>query len=239
MTFSHWPDIDPSWHPALEPVAAQLHHVMAQLQARRDDGEYIEPQPEDVLRVLRMPLDQVKVLLVGQDPYPTPGHAVGLSFALDPAVRPIARSLTNIFAELRDDLGIEPASSGDLSSWEAQGVFLLNRVLTVTAHDAGSHRKIGWEPITEAVVQALATRNTPLAVLLWGGQARTLAPLFMAQNTLVVESAHPSPLSARRGFFGSKPFSQTNAFLKNHGLAPIDWVTATHQSATQQPPLFD
>lgn len=239
MSFSLWPDIDPSWYPVLEPVAAQLHHLMEQLQARRDDGERIEPQPEHVLRVFRMPLDQVKVLIVGQDPYPTPGHAVGLSFALDPSVRPIARSLTNIFLERRDDLGIEPADSGDLSSWEAQGVFLLNRALTVTAHDAGSHRKIGWEPITDAVVRALAERDTPLAVLLWGGQARTLAPLFTAPNTLVVESAHPSPLSARRGFFGSQPFSRTNAFLSGHGLAPINWATETQQSSAEQQVLFD
>src|SRR5699024_8751649 len=112
MSFSLWPDIDPSWYPVLDPVAEQLHHLMEQLQARRDDGERIEPQPQDVLRVFRMPLDQVKVLIVGQDPYPTPGHAVGLSFALDPSVRPIARSLTNIYLELRDDLGTEPASYG-------------------------------------------------------------------------------------------------------------------------------
>ncbi|WP_022871546.1 uracil-DNA glycosylase [Yaniella halotolerans] len=239
MSFSLWPDIDSSWHPVLAPVSHQLHQLMEQLQARRDAGEHIEPSPEHVLRVFRLPFEQVKVLIVGQDPYPTPGHAVGLSFALDPSVRPIARSLTNIFLERRDDLGLEPAASGDLSAWEAQGVFLLNRVLTVTAHDAGSHRNIGWEPITEAVVKALAERDAPLAVLLWGGQARTLAPLFTAPNTLVVESAHPSPLSARRGFFGSKPFSRTNTFLNSHGLTPIDWATETAQPTAAHPTLFD
>ena len=239
MSFSLWPDIDSSWHAVLEPVYDQLHQLIEQLQARRDAGERIEPQPENVLRVFRMPFEQVKVLVVGQDPYPTPGHAVGLSFALDPSVRPLARSLTNIFQERRDDLGIKPAVSGDLSAWEAQGVFLLNRVLTVTAHEAGSHRKIGWEPITEAVVRALATRDAPLVALLWGGQARTLDPLFTAPNTLVVESAHPSPLSARRGFFGSKPFSRTNTFLNSHGLASIDWATETTSNTSAQPTLND
>lgn len=239
MSFSSRSDIHSSWQPVLEPVAEQLNQLMETLQVRRDDGERIEPPSHNVLRVFRMPLDQVKVLIVGQDPYPTPGHAVGLSFSMDPAIRPIARSLTNIFAERREDVGIEPAASGDLSAWEAQGVFLLNRVLTVTAYDAGSHRKLGWEPITEAAVKALAARTAPLVALLWGSQARTLAPLFTAPNTLVLESAHPSPLSARRGFFGSKPFSQTNTFLTAHGLAPIDWATEAHHDDVAQLSLFD
>lgn len=238
MTFSMWPDIHPSWQPVLEPVAEQLHSLMAQLQRRRADGERIEPPPEQVLRVFRMPLDDVKVLIVGQDPYPTPGHAVGLSFALDPQVRPLARSLTNIFAELHDDLGIAPASSGDLSGWESQGVFLLNRVMTVTANAAGSHKDLGWEVITDAVVDALAARGTPLVVILWGRQARSLAPRFTAPNTLVLESAHPSPLSARRGFFGSKPFSQTNQFLASHGVQPIDWAAESSRAEPTQPGLF-
>lgn len=238
MSLSTWPDIDPSWYPVLAPFADQLDQLMVQLQQRRDDGERIEPQPQNVLRVFRMPVDEVKVLIVGQDPYPTPGHAVGLSFAMDPTVHPIARSLTNIFAERHDDVGIAPASSGDLGAWETQGVFLLNRVLTVTAHKAGSHRKIGWEPITEAVVRALALRATPLVVILWGGQARALAQLFTAPNTLVIESAHPSPLSARRGFFGSQPFSRTNAFLADHGLVPIDWATEPLSADGEQQRLF-
>lgn len=238
MTFSMWPDIHSSWHPVLEPVAERLHSLMAQLQRRRADGERIEPPPGQVLRVFRMPLGDVKVLMVGQDPYPTPGHAVGLSFALDPQVRPLARSLTNIFAELHADLGIAPASSGDLSGWESQGVFLLNRVMTVTAHAAGSHKNLGWEVITDAVVGALAIRGTPLVVILWGRQARSLAPLFTAPNTLVLESAHPSPLSARRGFFGSKPFSQTNQFLAAHGVQPIDWAAESGSTKPAQPGLF-
>ena len=238
MTFSAWPDIDPSWHPILAPVSDQLHTLMKELQARRATGEHIEPQPHNVLRAFRMPFDEVKVLIVGQDPYPTPGHAVGLSFAMHPHVRPIARSLTNIFKELHDDLGIPPASSGDLSSWEAQGVMLLNRVLTVTAKDAGSHRNIGWEQITDVVIQALAQRETPLVAILWGGQARSLAQWFTGPATLVLESPHPSPVSARRGFFGSKPFSQTNEFLTHHGLPPIDWATETTEPDPVQSELF-
>lgn len=235
MSFSRWPDIHPSWHPILSPVAQQLETVLGQIAARRADGERIEPQPQDVLRVFRMPFNAVKVLIVGQDPYPTPGHAVGLSFSMDPQIHPIARSLTNIFQERFDDVGVVPALSGDLAAWETQGVFLLNRVLTVTAGAAGSHQKLGWEEITETVVRALADREAPLVAILWGGQARKLAPLFTAPHTLVIESAHPSPLSARRGFFGSKPFSRTNAFLTAHGQPPIDWVT---ESSAEQTPLF-
>lgn len=225
MTFSAWPNLHPSWHPILKPVAAHLRDLMDQLHARGAAGEHIEPQADHVLRVFEMPFDEVKVLIVGQDPYPTPGHAVGLSFALHPQVRPIARSLKNIFTELHDDVGIPPAASGDLSAWEAQGVMLLNRVLTVTANNAGSHRNIGWEKITETVIAALAQRPTPLVAILWGNQARSLAAWFTAPTTLVLEAPHPSPLSARRGFFGSRPFSQTNDFLTRHGLDPIDWAT--------------
>ena len=238
MTFSAWPNIHPSWHPVLTPVVEELTALTEQIQSRRDAGEHIEPQPENVLRAFRMPFEAVKVLIVGQDPYPTPGHAVGLSFALHPQVRPIARSLVNIFQELHDDLGIEPATSGDLSAWEAQGVMLLNRVLTVTAHDAGSHRNIGWEKITDTVIAALAQREQPLVAILWGRQARSLAQWFTAPSTLVLEAAHPSPLSARRGFFGSRPFSQTNEFLAQHGVAPIDWRTQPASQQSDQQELF-
>ena len=225
MTFSAWPNIHPSWHSILEPVASDLTTLMEQLHARGAAGEHIEPHADNVFRAFRMPFEEVKVLIVGQDPYPTPGHAVGLSFALHPDVRPIARSLANIFTELHDDLGIPPAESGDLSAWEAQGVTLLNRVLTVRANHAGSHRNIGWEKITETAIAALAQRPTPLVAILWGRQARSLAPWFTAPTTLVLEAPHPSPLSARRGFFGSRPFSQTNEFLAQQGVEPIDWAT--------------
>jgi len=238
MTFSAWPQIHASWYPVLEPVADDLQALTEHITARREAGEHIEPQPQNVLRVFRMPFEAVKVLIVGQDPYPTPGHAVGLSFALDPEVRPIARSLANIFTELHDDLGIEPATSGDLSAWEAQGVMLLNRVLTVSAHEPGSHRNIGWEKITQTAIQGLAARQAPLVAILWGGQARTLAKWFTAPHTLVLEAAHPSPLSARRGFFGSRPFSKTNKFLTDHGLEPIDWSTEPAPNQSEQTQLF-
>jgi len=237
MTFSTWPDIHPSWYPILAPVAQQFYDVVDHIAARRADGERIEPPAHQVLRVFQMPFQQVKVLIVGQDPYPTPGHAMGLSFSLAPEVRPLARSLVNIFAELQADLGVAPPVSGDLSAWEAQGVFLLNRVLTVTAGAPGSHQNMGWEPITEAVVDGLAARGTPLVVILWGGQARRLGDRFTGENTLVLTSAHPSPLSARRGFFGSKPFSQANTFLVEHGVEPVDWRLGS-STVEVQPAFF-
>lgn len=234
MTSSRWRTIHPSWHPILEPVAGQLEEVLAQLDARRAAGEHIEPQPEHVLRVFQMPFSEVKVLLIGQDPYPTPGHAVGLSFSMPTTVRPLARSLQNIYRELFDDVGIEPATSGDLSSWEQQGVFLLNTVLTVTAGTAGSHHKLGWQDITACAIRALAERGTPLVVILWGREAQKVAPYFDGPQVLVLEAAHPSPLSARRGFFGSRPFSRTNEFLTAHNITPIDWRVASNDASQSE-----
>src|SRR5690625_3519530 len=225
MTFSAWPNIHPSWHPILEPVASDLTTLMEQLHARGAAGEHIEPHADNVFRAFRMPFEEVKVLIVGQDPYPTPGHAVGLSFALHPDVRPIARSLANIFTELHDDLGIPPAESGDLSAWEAQGVMLLNRVLTVRANHAGSHRNIGWEKITETAIAALAQRPTPLIAILWGRQARSLAPWFTALTTVVLEASLMSLLSSCLWFFESRLFSTTNELLVQLGVVPFDWAT--------------
>lgn len=234
MTFSAWPEIHPSWYPALSPVAGRLRQLMDELADRRAGGEHIEPAGPAVLRVFGMPLDDVRVVIVGQDPYPTPGHAVGLSFALDPAVTPLARSLGNIFTEIRDDVGGTPGPTGDLSGWETQGVLLLNRVLTVTASAAGSHRGLGWETITDAVIDALAARDSALVVMLWGAQAGSLAARFEDSRALVLTSAHPSPLSARRGFFGSKPFSKANAYLAANGLSPIDWAATSTMSPVQE-----
>jgi len=164
------------------------------------------------------------VLIVGQDPYPTPGHPIGLSFAVERDVRPIPRSLANIYRELQDDLGIPPVGHGDLSAWAAQGVLLLNRVLTVQAGASGSHRGKGWEEVTEAAIRALVARGTPLVAILWGRDAGTLRPLLeSAGGAAVIASAHPSPLSASAGFFGSRPFSRANAFLEAAGAAPVDW----------------
>lgn len=213
--------IDPGWAEALAPIAADVAQMGDYLRAEHAAGHVTLPSGEHVLRAFTQPLDRVRVLIVGQDPYPTPGHAVGLSFSVDREVHPIPRSLQNIYRELRDDLGIPPASHGDLSAWAEHGVLLLNRVLTVRAGAAGSHRGKGWEAVTEQAIRALVARGGPLVAILWGRDAGTLRP--MLGDVPIVESAHPSPLSASRGFFGSRPFSRTNALLAQQGAAPIDW----------------
>jgi uracil-DNA glycosylase len=175
------------------------------------------------LRAFRQPLDQVKVLLVGQDPYPTPGHAVGLSFSVAPTVQPIPRSLTNIYRELCDDIDCPKPKNGDLTPWTERGVLLLNRVLTVQCGVSGSHRGKGWEIITAAAIRALGERTTaPLVAILWGRDAQT-AQEFLP-GIPVIASAHPSPMSADRGFFGSRPFSRANEYLMNSGADPVDWT---------------
>ena len=215
--------LDPGWQAALADQDAAFERVGAELRARRAAGEHVLPAPADILRAFRQPFQDVRVLILGQDPYPTPGHPIGLSFAVDAHVRPLPRSLANIYRELQDDLGLEPPAHGDLSAWADQGVLLLNRALSVRAGAPGSHRGLGWEEITEAAVRALAGRGTPLVALLWGADARRMAPLLTAAGAGVVESPHPSPLSAHRGFFGSRPFSRANALLEAAGAAPVDW----------------
>lgn len=215
--------LDPGWEAALAPQAAALEQVGAALTQRRAAGEQVLPAPEHILRVFRRPFEHVRVLVLGQDPYPTPGHPIGLSFAVDRHVRPLPRSLVNIHRELQDDLGIAPPAHGDLSAWADQGVMLLNRALTVRAGAPGSHRGLGWEQITEAAVRALCERGTPLVGLLWGADARRMAPLLTQAGAGVVESPHPSPLSAHRGFFGSRPFSSVNRLLEEAGAEPVDW----------------
>jgi uracil-DNA glycosylase len=164
----------------------------------------------------------VRVLIVGQDPYPTPGHPIGLSFAVAPDVRPLPRSLQNIYKELGSDLGVATPAAGDLSAWTTQGVLLLNRVLTVQAGESGSHRGIGWEQVTDAAIEALVDRDDqPLVAILWGKDAQSLAPAL--PDVPIIASAHPSPMSADRGFFGSKPFSRANEFLYELGVDPINW----------------
>lgn len=174
-----------------------------------------------MLRAFSTPLDAVRVLIVGQDPYPTPGHPVGLSFSVAADVRPVPRSLANIFTEYLDDLGLPRPSNGDLSPWAAQGVLLLNRVLTVQPGAPASHRGKGWEQVTEAAIRALAARGGPLVAVLWGRDALALSPLL--GGVPQIASPHPSPLSASRGFFGSKPFSRVNAALLAQGGTPVDW----------------
>lgn len=215
------PDIDPSWAPALEPVADKIAACGTFLREEIAAGRGYLPAGDAVLRAFRVPLPDVRVLIVGQDPYPTPGHAVGLSFSVAPQVTPLPASLRNIYKELIDDLSVDPPSTGDLTPWAQQGVMLLNRVLTVRPGEPGSHRGIGWEHVTAAAIQALAQRGGPMVAILWGRDARNLAAHLGEVPT--VQSAHPSPLSAHGGFFGSKPFSRTNELLTAQGADPIDW----------------
>lgn len=214
--------IAPDWAEALEPVQPKLDDIARFLDSEQSRGERVLPAVDRVFAAFARPLSAVKVLIVGQDPYPTPGHPIGLSFATDAAVRPLPRSLQNIYRELRDDLGIEPPPHGDLSAWADRGVMLLNRVLTVRAGTAGSHRGIGWEAVTERAIHALTERReAPLVAILWGNDARRLAPMLGSAPR--IESAHPSPLSASRGFLGSRPFSRCNRHLSELGAGPITW----------------
>lgn len=193
------------------------------LRAELAAGHQYLPAGENVLRAFTFPFEAVRVLIVGQDPYPTPGHAVGLSFSVAPDVRPVPRSLVNIFTEYGADLGYPVPANGDLSPWAAQGVMLLNRVLTVRPGAPASHRRKGWEAVTECAIRALVARPQPLVAVLWGRDAQTLKPMLIEGGCGVIESVHPSPLSASRGFFGSKPFSRTNELLTKLGADPIDW----------------
>ena len=209
------------WAAALEPVADRALALLAELRAEAAAGAPFLPDEALVLRAFATPLADVRVLVLGQDPYPTPGHPIGLSFAVERHVRPLPRSLANIHRELRDDLGLATPEHGDLSAWQAQGVLLLNRVLTVRPGAPGSHRGRGWEEITGCAVRALARRGGPLVAVLWGRDAQRAAPLL--GDVPIVASAHPSPLSARAGFFGSRPFSRANALLREQGDAGVDW----------------
>lgn len=213
--------VDPGWAHALEPVAGTVAAMGEFLRAEHAAGHRTLPAGPNILRAFGQPFDRVRVLIVGQDPYPTPGHPIGLSFAVDREVRPIPRSLQNIYRELRDDLGIPPAAHGDLTAWSRHGVMLLNRVLTVRAGASGSHRGKGWETVTEQAIRALVARGGPLVAILWGRDAGTLVPMLGGVPS--IRSAHPSPLSASSGFFGSRPFSRANAMLVAQGAEPVDW----------------
>ena len=213
--------VHPSWVPALAPVAGQLEALSAALRAERGAGRAYLPDDDHVLRAFTQPFDDVRVLVVGQDPYPTPGHAVGLAFSVAPDVRPLPRSLANIFRELTDDVGVPAPTTGDLTPWTRAGVLLLNRVLTVEPGLPGSHRGRGWEAVTDHAVRALAQRDRPLVAILWGREAQSLRPLL--GEVPIIESAHPSPLSASRGFFGSRPFSRASDLVQAQGGEPVDW----------------
>lgn len=214
--------IAPDWAEALAPVEQQVHAMGDFLRAELAAGRPYLPAGPDVLRAFTLPLADVRVLVIGQDPYPTPGHAVGLCFSVAPDVRPLPKSLVNIYRELHDDLGIPPSAHGDLSHWFNQGVLLLNRVLTVRPGAAASHRGKGWEQVTTRAVEALAARGGPLVAILWGRDAQGAERLL--GDIPVIKSAHPSPLSAHNGFFGSKPFSRANQALQAQGADAIDWA---------------
>jgi uracil-DNA glycosylase len=213
--------VDEGWAAALEPVAERIQAMGDFLRAEIAAGRTYLPAGDNVLRAFRQPFAAVRVLIVGQDPYPTPGHPVGLSFSVAPEVRRLPGSLVNIFREYREDLGYPAPSSGDLSPWTERGVMLLNRVLTVQPGLPGSHRGKGWEEISEQAIRALAARGGPLVAILWGRDARSLAPLLA--GVPCIESAHPSPNSADRGFFGSRPFSRASRMLEEQGGEPVDW----------------
>ena len=213
--------VAPDWAEALAPVDDRIAAMGRFLREELAAGRPYLPEGDRIFRAFQRPLADVRVLVVGQDPYPTPGHPIGLSFAVDAHVRPVPRSLANIYAELRSDLGLEPPAHGDLTAWADQGVMLLNRALTVRPGEAASHRGRGWEEVTECAIHALAKRGGPLAAILWGRDAQGLKP--MLGPVPWVESPHPSPLSASRGFFGSRPFSRVNELLREQGGAEVDW----------------
>ena len=209
--------IHESWASTLAEVEDTVHAIGDFL---RSEPAYL-PSGNNILRAFNQPMDEVRVLILGQDPYPTPGHPMGLAFSTQPGV-PAPRSLVNIYKELNADLGIPPRTDGDLSSWANQGILLLNRVLTVRPGEPGSHRGKGWEDVTECAIRGLAARGTPLVAILWGRDAQT-AQKFLG-DTPVIASPHPSPLSASRGFFGSRPFSRANEELLAQGAEPVDWA---------------
>lgn len=213
--------VHPSWARSLAPATDAVRQLGQFLREEVAAGHGYLPAGEHVLRAFEQPLDRVRVLIVGQDPYPTPGHAVGLSFSVGPQVQPIPRSLQNIYTELSSDLGIPTPTTGDLSPWADHGVLLLNRVLTVRPGAPASHRGKGWEQLTDLAIAALAARGGPLVAILWGRDARSLAPRL--GDVPSIQSAHPSPLSAHGGFFGSRPFSRANELLRSQGGRPVDW----------------
>nr|WP_202536003.1 uracil-DNA glycosylase [Streptomyces sp. SID4919] len=213
--------VEAGWAKALEPVAGQVSRMGDFLRAEIAAGRTYLPAGPNVLRAFQQPFDEVRVLIVGQDPYPTPGHAVGLSFSVAPEVRPLPGSLLNIFRELTTDLGVPPPGNGDLTPWTRQGVLLLNKSLTTAPRKPGAHRGKGWEQVTEQAIRALAARGTPLVSVLWGRDARNVRPLL--GDLPSVESVHPSPMSADNGFFGSRPFSRANDLLVRQGAQPVDW----------------
>ena len=214
--------VEAGWAEALGPVADQIARMGDFLREQVRSGKKYLPAGDLVLRAFKQPFADVKVLIVGQDPYPTPGHPVGLSFSVAPTVKRLPGSLVNIFREYSDDLGYPAPATGDLTPWAERGVLLLNRVLTVEPGKPGSHRGKGWEVVTEQAIRALAARDKPLVAILWGRDARNTAA-FLGPRVPRIESAHPSPMSASSGFFGTHPFSRANQLLQRQNAEPVDW----------------
>lgn len=222
---SGWSDLGRTlpaeWHDALSPVGLDALTQISNELSHRALREQIIPEPHQVFRALLTPPSSVKVLIIGQDPYPNPHHAMGLSFSVPREVNPLPPTAMNIRRELASDLGLSLAPHFDLQSWAAQGVLLLNRHLTTVAGQPGSHRSLGWTDITDRIVHHLVSTQPRLVSVLWGREAKAVIPLL--GDSAWLESAHPSPLSARRGFFGSRPFSRVNALLATRGVPAIDW----------------
>lgn len=216
--------MSPDWAKAMQPVETEIHQMGEFLRSEVQAGRRFLPAPENIFRAFKTPLKDVRVLIVGQDPYPTPGHPIGLSFAVEEKVRPLPKSLQNIFQEIESDLGVKPLPHGDLSRWSDQGVMLLNRTLTVEPRKPNAHQGRGWESVTEHAIKVLNDRDQPLVAILWGSNARQLQTFLTNPKIKIIESVHPSPLSAHNGFFGSKPFSATNKYLKENDLKSIDWA---------------
>lgn len=212
-----------TWRPFIDSQRDLLTDIVGEITRDIEAGHAIAPSPSMILRAFQYPAFDVRVLIVGQDPYPTAGHATGLAFSVDPRTTPLPRSLVNIFRELHDDVGATVPGSGDLSAWAEDGVMLLNRALTVRVGEAGSMRSIGWDEFTAHAIQFLSDRGTPLVALLWGADARRATAHL--GSTPIISSAHPSPLSAHRGFLGSRPFSRANAILIQQGARPVDWAS--------------
>ena len=216
------------WQERLEPILSSPDFAaLAERVNRAYETAEIYPPRENLFDAFRLtPPDRVRAVILGQDPYHEPGQANGLAFSVRPGVR-LPPSLVNIYKERQSDLGIPPSPDGDLTFWAKQGVFLLNAVLTVERGNANSHRGYGWQAFTDAVVKSLSTLPQPVVFVLWGAQAQKKAAIAQSSPypRLVLQSPHPSPLSAYRGFFGSRPFSRINRFLTEHGEPPIDWKT--------------
>lgn len=234
--------LDDSWKAALADAFAcrNMAELREFLQQEKTAGKQIYPKDDEYFRALELtPLSRVRVVILGQDPYHGPDQAHGLSFSVQPGVRP-PPSLVNIFKELESDLGLKRSAHGFLEYWAQQGVLLLNSVLTVEMAKAASHRGKGWEPFTDAIVRLIASRSEPVVFLLWGSHAQKKAgfvrDIEQGGQHLVLQAPHPSPLSAYKGFFGCKHFSKANAFLEENGVPPIDWSLPDINFETQEAP---